>query len=455
MTQREEIVVRAGFDNTALASGLRSAKGMVQDVASSIGRTVMGFLSVGALMSGVNSLVNKVMQIKNAAEITGQSTEGIQRLDYAFKQTGISVERGNNALERLNVKLGEARTGSAEAAAAFAKWGISITGKDNAGIVAEIADKMLEMTDPAERAAMAVDLMGRGGKDLVPLLERGAVAMAAISEHAPIFSDEDMKNLEKFHSDIEDAANRLQIWAGRGISGIAQAAQQLGILSNRDIWNVFAGIQDEGTEEFFGPSTKRELDAMQAKMAAARPSAPKTFLGPEYQPGTAETMEEAAKRNKLLEDKINLQDRMNEKTRERNLLAANQKYEEFHNRTPFVPSLEEMAAGGGFNTRLKKLYGLGGRFDLTAGPLKGQAQELERLQYQLAWNVTHPGANSEKFVTEQKSRIDELKAVFQKAGIIPAADKLDSIDNRMQTLNESIDRLNMIASKEGIVLKSN
>jgi len=37
---------------------------MVQDVASSIGRTVMGFLSVGALMSGVNSLVNKVMQIK-------------------------------------------------------------------------------------------------------------------------------------------------------------------------------------------------------------------------------------------------------------------------------------------------------------------------------------------------------------------------------------------------------
>jgi hypothetical protein len=447
MTQREEIVVRAGFDNTALASGLRSAKGMVQDVASSIGRTVMGFLSVGAIIGEVNSLVNKVMQIRNAAEITGQSAEGIQRLDYAFSQTGISVERGNNALERLNVKVGEAREGGVKAQEAFAKWGISIEGKDNAGIVAEIADRMLSMTDPAERAAMAVDLMGRSGKDLIPLLERGAVAMAALSAHAPIFSDDDMKNLEKFHSDIVDVTNRFQIWAGKGISWVAQAAELMGTFTGGGLWRE----SSYGSGNFTAPS-KREIDAMVEKIHAAKSTASASvFLGPEYLPGTAETPEEEEKRNRILAERITLQDEMNQKTREKNLLLANLPYQKNQEITGgLMPSLAELA-GDRFMKRLNRRYS-----DIGAGgPFGGVARELETRQHEIAWDVLHPGVSSQKDIDANKDRIGQLKKTLSDAGIIPAADKLDSIDARMQTLNESIDKLNATASTDGIVLKSN
>ena len=50
MTTREEIVVKAGFDNTAIASGLRTTQGMVQNFAGK----VAGYL--GGMFAGYQAI---------------------------------------------------------------------------------------------------------------------------------------------------------------------------------------------------------------------------------------------------------------------------------------------------------------------------------------------------------------------------------------------------------------
>ena len=176
-TRREEIIIHTGMDNTAVGREIRSLKSSVQGAFREMGTAIVGYFTFTSILAGLERLINKVETIKNTAEETGQTVEGIQKLDYAFEQTGISVSRGNNALVKLNELVGQARTGGEQAQGVFEKWGIAISGRGNAEIINEIADRMMSMTDSAQQAAMAFDLLGRGGKDLIPLLKEGADRM--------------------------------------------------------------------------------------------------------------------------------------------------------------------------------------------------------------------------------------------------------------------------------------
>ena len=196
-TRREEIIIHTGMDNTAVGREIRSLKSSVQGAFREMGTAIVGYFTFTSILAGLERLINKVETIKNTAEETGQTVEGIQKLDYAFEQTGISVSRGNNALVKLNELVGQARTGGEQAQGVFEKWGIAISGRGNAEIIHEIADRMMSMTDSAQQAAMAFDLLGRGGKDLIPLLKEGADHMHRMADHAPLFSEDDMKNVGK------------------------------------------------------------------------------------------------------------------------------------------------------------------------------------------------------------------------------------------------------------------
>lgn len=142
---------------------------------------------------------------------------------------------------------------------------------------------------------------------------------------------------------------------------------------------------------------------------------------------------------------------------QRNIGAATiaQKREEVeHYSGGKIPSLEEMASGGGFMTRLKKSYAPGGQFDMMRGsPFAAQARNLETLQYQYAWNVLHPGANSDALVASQKSKIDEIMGVMDKAGIGPGA-KFEKMNNNLTALNDKNAEIITALAKDGIIVRA-
>lgn len=413
------------MDTTRISKGILEVQNHVRDGFKDLGKDLLSGFTAAGIIAKTEELFGKVQDIKRTAAITGTDVEGIQKFDYAATQTGVNVDTANSALEKLNVNIGKAREEGGKAAETFERWGISLDGS-NEEIVSAIADKMKSMPDPAQRAAMAVDLMGRSGKDLIPLLERGAAAMTAMGNHAPLLSDKDVENIEQAHRTIEDANNRLTIWGGKLLSMWSNFASDLGRVSVGD----FGQVADPEV-------VRKKFEAWQAQQDA--------FVNGNHPAGLPGTVTTPAENDAALDalDKINekryetiekisgqiadqnrtildtqteinnLQDDGNESLRHRHELmlriaVAQQKVVELtakqkemdlqattlsnrikenedriRSRGFEAPTIEDLSGRKWFKS-FSAQYGAGGRFDLGRGegPFAEIAREYERARYQ-------------------------------------------------------------------------
>jgi hypothetical protein len=120
-------------------------------------------------------------QLKVTAERLGTTTDELQAMRLAAGEAGVSVESMDTSLRILNRNIGKASDGGGEQAATFAKLGIAL--KDAGGlarpvgdIMGDIADKVAETGSTAEKTRISMELLGRGGSQLIPLLNKGGEA---------------------------------------------------------------------------------------------------------------------------------------------------------------------------------------------------------------------------------------------------------------------------------------
>lgn len=122
--------------------------------------------------------------IEKTSERLGVSTDTLQRFQYALRLTGGEAEGAANALFFLERALGNAVRGGENP---FQTLGIKV--KDAAGnvkdaipILSEVADKVAHAKSEAEKTAIAISIFGRGSKEILPLLKRGAEGVRELSE---------------------------------------------------------------------------------------------------------------------------------------------------------------------------------------------------------------------------------------------------------------------------------
>lgn len=88
---------------------------------------------------------------------------------------------------------------------------LNITGKTTDAVILQLADRFKEMPAGAEKAALAVDLFGRSGLDLIPILNKGSEgfkeSMEAAKRFGAVLSDTTLSVL----SGADDAFDRLGV----------------------------------------------------------------------------------------------------------------------------------------------------------------------------------------------------------------------------------------------------
>lgn len=122
-------------------------------------------------------------QLAHTSEILGLTVGDLQAFEYAAKNAGLSAEEADTALRFLNKNLGEAATGNATAAQAFEKLGAKVkdaTGKvrPTQDVLADVADGIAKLPSPAEKTAKAMEIFGRAGARMIPLLNKGSKGIA-------------------------------------------------------------------------------------------------------------------------------------------------------------------------------------------------------------------------------------------------------------------------------------
>lgn len=175
--------------------------------------TIFGMAIVGAMGAVVLSTAEAADEIDDLAKRTGISRENLQALSYAAEQNGASLETLVKGLGHLSKNMYEANNGSQSARDAFDTLGISIYDANgnlrNAGdVLDDMADRFSSMQNDTQRTALAMELFGKSGADLIPMLQMGSIELDALKQRAHelgyVIDEESVKNLGDLNDMLDD-----------------------------------------------------------------------------------------------------------------------------------------------------------------------------------------------------------------------------------------------------------
>lgn len=167
-TVKDGLGVLSG-DFTKLGSLLGALPGPIGVVGQAVGDTMGRIL---------DSTIKAADGYRKLSEKTGASIEFLSRFTEAADDVFISSESVNSALNIFAKKIGgieDAMDGSGVSAGAFAAKlrEIGVTSDNMEEALLQVADRFKEMPNGTDKAALAVQLFGKQGAELIPILNKG------------------------------------------------------------------------------------------------------------------------------------------------------------------------------------------------------------------------------------------------------------------------------------------
>lgn len=212
-------VVESGMDafkNAAksiddLKKGTGGLNAVMVNMAATLNVAKAAYNAVGGVVKSVviNSM-NLADALENQAKQAGVSTKTLQEYGYAAKINGSSVESMANALTKLTENSYKAFTGNKELSEAFSTLGVNLRNakgefRDQNEVVRDTMNRLADLKNPAQQTALAIQLLGKGGKDLIPTLRDGSDGLATARGEAEklgqVLSESAIKRL----AETEDA----------------------------------------------------------------------------------------------------------------------------------------------------------------------------------------------------------------------------------------------------------
>lgn len=188
-----------------------------------------GALSVGVIASQVKAIADLQDGFGKLAQQTGIGVQSLTELDYAARLSDVSTEDLATGVTRLTSKMADVTQGSKEAAAVFDSLGVKVKNSDGTlrsseEVLKDIAQRFSEFADGSTKTAYAVEIFGRAGAKLIPLLNSGRDGLAEMAEEARalgvVFDEKAAKAAEQFNDNLTrlgQAAQGLKIELLQGL----------------------------------------------------------------------------------------------------------------------------------------------------------------------------------------------------------------------------------------------
>ena len=185
--------------DVSLQRGLQAASKHVQGFAKGVraigdgiaglGKKIMtlGALITAPIIAASKSWADAGAELVHMSERTGMSVEALSALKYAASRTGVEFESIEVGIRRMQKLLVGAAEGSKAAEETLTRLGLSLG--DLAGMTPDqqfrtFAEAFSQIHDPTVRAGLAMEVFGKKGTALIPLLARGAAGLDRFREEA-------------------------------------------------------------------------------------------------------------------------------------------------------------------------------------------------------------------------------------------------------------------------------
>lgn len=212
----------AAIGRASKATGLDKLAGASWEVTKGLGKAGKEALKFGTWMvSGIGAATGAMFalvkgsagladQLAKTADRLGIGIESLQRLRYAADLSGVSTQTFDMALQRFTRRAAEAADGTGVAKDAFKGLGIQL--KDAEGnlrptedLMADVADKMAMIEDPAKRVRLAFTLFDSEGVKMVNMLKNGGKAIRDAGTEADrlgLITEEQARAAEEFNDNL-------------------------------------------------------------------------------------------------------------------------------------------------------------------------------------------------------------------------------------------------------------
>jgi lambda family phage tail tape measure protein len=230
------LIIDLQANTASFVSGMDKAGQIALTNSKNIGRalTMMGasiVAALGAVEVGIVAMVEQAIEaaakIHDVAQAAGVSTEALSALGYAAKISGVDQESLTKSVEKLSKSMLAAAQQSANGTNAFKTLGIAVTDvngqlRPTEQVLLDVAEKFAKMGDGSTKTALAMQIFGKAGADMVPLLNEGKAGITSLMDEAKklgVVIDQDFADAaDRF----DDSMTKLKAAANGAANSIAK-----------------------------------------------------------------------------------------------------------------------------------------------------------------------------------------------------------------------------------------
>jgi len=295
---------------------LKAKAAGVSSSLSAIGASVAAIGAIGGLASSIRGAIDLGDQFNKLSQKVGISVEKLSELKFAADLSDVSIEQFQIGMKGLNETLVKANDATSKEAALLKTLGV--TARDPAGALRQLSDAFALLPDGATKSALAVELFGKAGMNMIPMLNGGSKALDEAATSARklglVMSAETAKSAEEFNDNMTKlgrTAEALGISLTTKLiggladftSGLVKAKEEGQLLSKvmQDmlgtslelasklpvLGNVFSALRDANAERVAGQSQRQQTSA-DIISGAQQFSGRFGFVGPQANPAQIE-----------------------------------------------------------------------------------------------------------------------------------------------------------------------
>jgi hypothetical protein len=188
-SNRAQILISAVDQTKTAFDSIKRGLGGLTDAARSVNGVLAGLgvaLSAAGLGAMVKSALDSADALNKLSQRVGITVESLSTLVPAAELSGVSAQTFETGLKKLATTMFEAATGSQESARRFAALGVEFQNQDGTlratdAVLLDLAERFAAMPDGAQKSALAVQLFGKSGAELIPFLNQGREGIAALT----------------------------------------------------------------------------------------------------------------------------------------------------------------------------------------------------------------------------------------------------------------------------------
>lgn len=209
-----DILIRMAADVASLRNDMRTAQGVVTDAfdkMAAAAKVLGGLFAIDQIAGWTKSAIDAADKVDEFSQRVGMTAEEVSKLGLAFQMSGVD----SSGLQTALVKLSK---GIMDNEAAFTALGISVknsngTYRSATEVLGDVSEFFSTLPNGVTKTALATELFGKSGADLIPVLNGGKKGLEDMAGEAERFGTVITNEAAAAAGEFNDALDLLRLRA--------------------------------------------------------------------------------------------------------------------------------------------------------------------------------------------------------------------------------------------------